>query len=365
MGPVVQGAPLTSAAPRMRICVIDDEAITLAVIKAALTRTDLYQVEVFSDPHAALTRCAAFTFDIVLVDYRMTSLNGIDCVLHLRERPQYQHVPIIMLTADNDRSVRLAAISAGVTDFLAKPFDPDELRIRVRNLLSLREAQLALMDRARHLDHEIKCAIRKLVEREEELIWRLSRAIETRDGSTGQHISRVAALAQIIARHLGLNDDMCRTIYLATPLHDTGKIGISDAILNKAGRLTEAEMADIRRHTDIGASILEDGESDLLKMAHEIALFHHERWDGGGYGMGLAGEDIPLSARIVAVADVFDALCSPRVYKPAWGFDAACAEIRRQAGHHFDPRCVAAFESGLTEISEIYAEGPRSRDTTG
>ncbi|MFZ3582843.1 HD domain-containing phosphohydrolase [Loktanella sp. DJP18] len=361
VAPVASEPVPTVTAANLRLCIIDDEVISLTVVKAVLSRVAAYHVEGFTDPEQALRRCAGFTFDIVLVDYRMAILNGIDTVIRLRALPHYSHVPIIMLTADNDRAVRIAAVSAGATDFLSKPFDPDELRIRVRNLLSLREAQLALMDRAKHLDYEIKSAISKLVEREEELIWRLSRAIETRDGSTGQHISRVARVAEIIARNLGQDADFCRTIYLATPLHDTGKIGISDAILNKSGRLTETEMAAIRRHTGIGASILEDGESDLVKMAHEIALFHHEKWDGTGYGTGLTGVDIPLSGRIVAVADVFDALCSPRVYKPAWPFDAAHAEIRRQSGHHFDPACVAALDAGLDDIRKMYTVMPDDR----
>jgi len=338
--------------------VIDDEPISLKVIKAILSRVTTYDVECFTSPRKALARCDEIVFDIVLVDYRMTEMNGVDAVLELRRKADHTHVPIIMLTADNERSRRLVAIHAGATDFLNKPFDPDELRVRVRNLLSLRQAQLALMDRANHLDHEIKCATRKLLDREEELIWRLSRAIETRDGSTGQHISRVATLAKIIAQNVGMDADFCRIIYLATPLHDTGKIGISDAVLNMAGRLTHDKMAHVRQHTDIGAKILEHGESDLLKMAHEIALFHHEKWDGTGYGTGLAGNDIPLSGRIVAVADVFDALCSARVYKPAWPFDAAHEEIRRQSGHHFDPRCVAAFDAGIEDIRKIYAAMP-------
>ncbi|SEN53399.1 putative two-component system response regulator [Loktanella fryxellensis] len=339
----------------MQICVVDDEPIALTIVRTVLSRDLAHDVACFSDPIAALDHCAVSPCDLVLIDYRMGSLNGIDMVIRLRSMPAYAHVPVVMLTADGDRAVRIAAIEAGVTDFLNKPFDPDELRIRVRNLLSLRQAQLALTDRARTLDAAVKDAVAKLADREEELIWRLSRAIETRDGSTGQHISRVAAVAAIIARNHGMPQDYCRTLYLATPLHDTGKIGISDAILNKAGRLTEAEMARIRRHTDIGASILEEGESDLIRMAHEIALFHHEKWDGTGYGTGLAGNAIPLSGRIVAVADVFDALCSPRVYKAAWPFDTALAEIRRQNGYHFDPACVAAFEAGLTEIRSIYA----------
>jgi putative two-component system response regulator len=339
----------------MRICIIDDEKIILNVIRAVLSRSGKYVLEGFDNPNEALARCQQITFDLVLVDYRMVKMDGLHVVEALRSMGTYVHVPIIMLTADNDRDLRIAAVSAGATDFLNKPFDPEELRVRVRNLLALREAQVKLQDRARHLDAEVKQATRKLAEREEELIWRLSRAIETRDGATGEHVGRVAAVAYCIARNLGLDAGYCRLIYLSSPLHDTGKIGISDAVLNKPGRLDADEMKEIRRHIEIGASILENGQSCLIQMAHEIAVSHHEKWDGTGYGQGLAGEDIPLSGRIVAVADVFDALCSERPYKAAWTFDAAYAEILRQSGKHFDPKCVTAFQAKIDEIQDVYS----------
>jgi putative two-component system response regulator len=338
----------------MRVCIIDDESISLNVIRAVLSRMDTHEVETFTSAKRALQQCGEVTFDLVLVDYRMAEMNGIDCIKVLRSMPDYQYVPIIMLTADDDRELRLSAVRCGATDFLNKPFDPEELRVRARNLLSLREAQLALLDRARHLDYEVKQATRKLVKREEELILRLSRAIETRDGSTWEHVSRVAAVAKIIAHQMGMSPSYCRTLYLATPLHDTGKIGISDAVLNKPGALTPDERREIETHTAIGSQILQDGESELIRMAHEIALYHHEKWDGTGYGAGLSGEDIPLSGRITAVADVFDALCSERTYKPAWPFDDAYIEIMSQSGKHFDPQCVVAFEAGIREIRQIY-----------
>ncbi|WP_322889789.1 MULTISPECIES: HD domain-containing phosphohydrolase [unclassified Yoonia] len=340
----------------MRVCIVDDERISRSVIRAVLSRNDQYEVECFSDGVPALARCRETVFDLVLVDYRMSDMDGITCITHLRALADYQFVPVIMLTADHDRELRLSAVRAGATDFLNKPFDPEELRVRVQNLLSLRNAQLALMDRARHLDAEVQQATRKLVEREEELIWRLARAIELRDGTTQQHISRVAAVAEIIARTLGQSKTFCRTIYLAAPLHDTGKIGISDAVLQKPAALTPEERLEVQRHITIGAEILQDGESDLIRMAHEIALYHHEKWDGTGYGKGIAGADIPLSARITAVADVFDALCSQRPYKKAWSFDEAYAEILRQSGRHFDPQCVTAFTAGLNEIARYYPE---------
>ena len=346
----------------MRICVIDDELVSLNVISAVLKRTDDHVVERFSSATQALVRCRETTFDMVLVDYQMPDINGVKCVKKLRGMPGYQFVPIIMLTADEDRALRLEAINAGATDFLNKPFDPEELRVRVRNLLALRQAQLALLDRAEHLDFEVQRATLQLRAREEELIWRLSRAIEMRDNATGKHISRVAITSELIAQHMGLSKEFCRTIYLASPLHDAGKIGINDVILHKPGKLTDDERKIIQTHTQVGSDILSDGESDLIKMAHEIALSHHEKWDGTGYGHGLSGQDIPLSARIVAVADVFDALCSARSYKPAWTFEDAFDEILRQSGHHFDPSCVAAFEAARVAIRNVYVDAQQSND---
>ena len=347
----------------MRICVVDDERISLSIINAVLKRVNDYQVESFSSAKSALSRCQETTFDLVLVDYQMPDLNGIECVEQIRKVADYKYIPIVMLTADEARSLRLAAIRAGATDFLNKPFDPEELRVRVRNLLELRKAQLALMQRAENLDSEVQRATHKLLAREEELILRLSRAIEARDGSTGEHLSRVASVSAAIARQMGLSAAFCRTLYLASLLHDAGKIGISDAILHKPGKLTDQERAEIQTHTAIGAQILSGGESDVIKTAHDIALHHHEKWDGTGYGAGLSGTAIPLSGRITAVADVFDALCSARTYKPAWSFEEAYDEILRQSGRHFDPDCVAAFNSARVEIEKAYAINEQAVDT--
>ncbi len=345
----------------MRICAVDDDEIILGVITSVLSKLSDCDVEGIPDPRTALTRCQEVTFDLVLLDYRMVGMDGLEFLRHLRAAHEYRYVPIVMLTADQDRDLRLTAVKSGATDFLNKPFDPEELQLRVRNLVSLREAQLALEDRARHLDREIAKATGKLVKREEELIWRLARAIEVRDGNTGQHVSRVAKVSEIIARHLGMDSEYCRTLYLAAPLHDTGKIGIPDAILNKPERLTEHERVIVEKHTDIGGRILENGDSDLIRMAEEIALTHHEKWDGTGYGRGLSGDDIPLSGRIVAVADVLDALCTERPYKPAWSFDDARDEIHRLSGTHFDPDLIFAFEAGVSEIRQIYREDHSSQ----
>jgi putative two-component system response regulator len=339
----------------MQICIVEDQLTSLAVLTGTVKRMGEHMVEGFSAPSIAVSRCGIINFDLIFVDYMMPGMNGIEMINAVRALPGYEHVPIIMITAEHDRELRIAAIEAGATDFLNKPVDPQELRVRARNLLNLRQAQLELADRALHLSSEIEKATRQLVEREREVVWRLAKAIDLRDDSTGDHVSRVASVSYLMARQLGMDRKYCETIELAATLHDTGKIGIPDAILNKPGRLNPEEMAIMRTHTTIGAALLSDGKSELMRLAEEIAHSHHERWDGSGYGCQLAGTDIPLSGRIVAIADVFDALCTERPYKRAWDLADARAEIIRQSGAHFDPACVAAFEANWTEIEARYA----------
>jgi putative two-component system response regulator len=342
----------------MKICIVDDEPISLAVLAGLTAALPGVQAEVYSDPLPALASCRHGTFDLLIVDQMMPGMTGIEVIRHVRAMPEHALVPIMMITADDNRTLRLEAISAGATDFLAKPIDPDELRLRVGNLLDLRRAQRSLADRAYHLASEVASATRRITEREEELIWRLARAIEYRDGLTGDHVTRVARVALIIAQRLNQPPAFCHNLFLAAPLHDTGKIAVPDSILNKPGRLTTEEIVVMRRHTLIGGEILSDGTSDLVCMAQDIALAHHERWDGTGYPHGLAREEIPLSARIVAVADVIDALCAERIYKPAWSPDRALAEIIRLSGSHFDPACVAALLASWDRIEPILSSSP-------
>lgn len=341
----------------MRVLIIDDSRSSLALLTAVIGEVAGDDIDTLTSPLEALKRCAATQYDLVLVDHIMPEMDGVEVTRRLRARDGYRLVPIIMVTSDSDQALRVDAIGAGATDFIHKPFDRTELLARVRNLLALRQAQIELSDRAAWLAREVENATRHLVEREEEVIWRLARAIEYRDGDTGEHVSRVASICRLIAEAMDLGPERCRTIYLAAPLHDIGKIAIADAILGKPGRLTPEEMAEMRRHVTIGASILEGGTSDLIHVAGRIALSHHERWDGTGYPDRLAGRDIPLEARIVAIADVFDALCSERPYKKAWPIDAARAEILRLGGSHFDPACVDAFESRWADIAVVMAEG--------
>jgi putative two-component system response regulator len=258
-----------------------------------------------------------------------------------------------MNTSDVCDAVKLAALEAGATDFLDKRAKGVELGVRLRNQIKLAGAVRRLDDQAAWLAGEVETAVRHLREREEEIIFRLALAVEYRDNDTGDHTWRVARYSQIMAEALGLDPEFCRRLYLAAPLHDVGKVAIPDGILLKKGRLDGAEMATIRTHADIGQRILGDSASELIRLAAEIAGGHHEKWDGSGYPQGLAGEAIPLAARIVAVADVFDALTSARPYKSAMPAEEALRCIQAESGRHFDPDCVAAFAARWRDIIAV------------
>lgn len=342
----------------MYVLIVDDSRSSLALLGSIVREIVGDDIDLCLNPLEALKRCEERQYDLLLVDHIMPEMDGIAVIEALRARENYRSVPMVMVTSDADKSIRIEAIRVGANDFLTKPFDPIELKARISNLLALRGAQLELADHANRLTREIAKATAHLLAREEEIIWRLARAIEYRDGDTGEHVSRVARICRIIGEGLELSPERLRMIYLAAPLHDIGKIAIADAILSKPGKLTSEEMATMREHVNIGARILEKGDSELIRTAELIAQNHHEKWDGTGYPNKLAGTDIPIEARIVALADVFDALCSERPYKKAWPLEDAYAEITRCSGSHFDPACVAAFIARWAEISELMDPQP-------
>ncbi|MCB8836459.1 HD domain-containing phosphohydrolase [Aurantimonas sp. VKM B-3413] len=337
----------------MRVMVIDDSRSSAAAIANSIDEIPGISSAICLDPEVALTECQREQFDLVLVDYIMPKLDGIEVLKTLRGLAPYRLVPMIMIASTISKDVKREAIQAGATDFLNKPCDWVELQARVKNLLALRQAQIDLADRARQLSAEVEAATARLVAREEEIIWRLARAVEYRDGTTGDHVSRVAEICRMIAEQLRLGPESARIIYLAAPLHDIGKIGISDAILQKPGRLTPEEMALMRRHVEFGAEILADASTEVVRVAGAIARTHHEKWDGTGYPAGLSGDEIPVEGRIVAIADVFDALCSKRPYKPAWPIEKAFSEIVSLSGSHFDPACVEAFVACWSRICSL------------
>jgi len=335
------------------VLVVDDSHSMLAILESTINKIGRIDVATCDNPVKAMLKCAEFQYDVILVDYLMPGMNGIDFLRQIRKVEHYRSIPIIMLTSQHDRNVRIDALSAGVNDFLTKPFDPFELRARLSNMLALRNAQRQQAKLVAFLTNDVEQAMREMALREKEMIWRLALAVEARDGGTGAHIGRVAEISRLIALGMGLDEARCQLIYLAAPLHDVGKIGTPDAILRKPGPLTAEEAEIMRRHVKDGVKILADGATELLQIATRIAGGHHERWNGSGYPAGLEGEAIPLEARIVAVADAFDAICSARAYKSGMPFEEAFAEIVRGAGSAFDPTCVAVFKGLKRELLEI------------
>src|SRR5579859_147522 len=345
-------------ASRNTIMVVDDQSTGRAILEqVVMGLDDRVRVEAFARPVDAVVWAARHVADLVLVDYMMPDMDGIEFVKRLRSLPGYEHVPMVMVTVHDDRKVRYAALDAGITDFLTKPVDGRECLARCRNLLTLRRQQLALEDRRRLLEYMVEDATREVREREKETLLRLARAGEFRDEETGYHLIRMSRYSRHIANALGLEHDEAETIELAAPLHDIGKIGIPDQILLKPAKLDPTEWDVMRRHPVIGHEILKGSASKYVRMGALIALGHHEKYDGSGYPNGLVGDHIPLCARIVAVADVYDALTSVRPYKAAWASTQAFDYVSSQAARHFDPRLVEAFVGMKKEVIQIQNKG--------
>ncbi len=346
----------------MRGQIVDDNQTNLHLFRSILkTLSPDLEVESHLDPVAALAACGEHLPDLILVDFMMPHMDGHQYIAEVRRLPKARDVPIVMITAANERTVRHRALELGATDFVTKPVDVFEMKARLSNLLELRRSTLRLRDRNRWLAEEVAKATTVVAEREHELIIRLSKAAEFRDPETGAHITRMAHYSDIIAQGLGLPADDCRLILLAAPMHDVGKLGIPDGILLKPGKLDADEFAIMKTHSAIGHTILRDSPSQLIALGAEIALTHHEKFDGTGYPNGLAGNAIPLTGRIVAVADVFDALTSERPYKAAWPVDKARALLEESRGSHFDPACVdgvLADWGRVLDIRERFVDEP-------
>lgn len=337
------------------VIVVDDNTTNLTLFRHLLLKLENVTVDCFQDPLQAIAWCVDHEPDLVLLDYMMPQIDGLEVIRRLRAISGRAQVPIVMVTADTESDVRHRALELGAQDFLNKPVDKIELRARVRNLLALRKTQRQLADRAAWLAEEVNKATREIAEREKEAILRLSRAAEYRDPETGAHLLRMSNYARLIAAKLGLPEAEQDLLLQAAPMHDVGKVGISDQILLKPGRLTREEFEIMKQHAVIGYEILRDSASPLLQCAATVALTHHERFDGSGYPKGLSGEAIPLWGRIVAVADVFDALTSARPYKKPWSLAEAADFLKKGAGTHFDPNCVEVFLGAWPEVLAIRA----------
>jgi putative two-component system response regulator len=337
----------------MNVVIVDDTQINLTLMRALIGRIGGCEAIGFDVSAAGLDWCLGNEADLVIVDYMMPAPDGLEFIRRLRQSLDKADVPILMVTADHEKEVRYKALDLGATDFLTKPIDRVEFTSRVRNMLALRRSHVQLSQRARTLAEEVRQATLEIYAREKETILRLSKAAEFRDPETGAHILRMAHYSRLIAAHLGLPADEQEAILEAAPMHDVGKLGTPDHILLKPGKLTDEEFAIMQRHAEIGHEILRDSAAPMLRIAAEIALTHHEKFNGTGYPRRLAGAAIPLRGRIVAVADVFDALTSERPYKKAWDVPRALDLLRSERGAHFDPDCVDAFLGDLEAVLAI------------
>ncbi len=348
----------------MNIVIVDDQTSARTMLRHILEDiSPELDVLDFGDPQVALRWCEDNRPDLLLLDYRMPVIDGLEFARRFRRPLLHRDVPIVLVTVVGDEPIRQAALDVGVIDFLVKPVRPRELRARCRNLLQLRQQSESVKQRALSLEQRLLSSMHEVEERERETLTRLARAIAYRDASTSANLERLASVAGLIADAMGMFEDEVRMIELAAPLHDIGKIAIPDALLMKPGPLDDDELRVMRTHPQIGHDLLADSQNRFIQLGAMIALRHQERWDGSGYPGGLAGEDIPVEARVVAVADVFDALISKRPYKRAWSIQESIDFLVEESGRLFDPRCVDALlcnRDRLEALCERYA-APASR----
>lgn len=315
-----------------RILIVDDEPTNLRLLRQILQ--DNYKLSFARSGKDAISLVEKELPDLILLDIMMPEMTGFDVCKHLKNNTTTSHIPIIFVTALQDSIDETSGFDIGAVDYIVKPVVPSVVLARVKTHISLVKADEL---RATHLD----------------LIQRLGRAAEYKDNETGLHVQRMSHYARIIAMAYGFNEHAAHELMMAAPMHDIGKIGIKDNILLKPEKLTPEEFDVMKTHTLIGAEILEDSRSTLIQLAHTVALTHHEKWDGTGYPNGLKGEEIPIEGRIVAIADIFDALTSVRPYKDAWSVEEAIDFIVEQSGKHIDPALPPLLIKMLPEILTI------------
>ena len=341
------------------VLLVDDEPSNLRLLQMLLN-AEGYATLLAENGAEALALTAKQKPDIILLDIMMPEMNGFEVARQLKANPDTSNIPIIMVTALNDRGSRLKALEMGAEEFLIKPIDRAELSIRVKNLLRLKEYADFLADHNLRLESQVAVRTGQLSESYREAIYIMTSAAELKDEDTGLHVIRISYFCRVLAENLGMDTEFVDRITYASPMHDIGKIGIPDHILLKPGSFLPEEWAIMKTHPELGENILSRGGSPYLRMGAEIALNHHERWDGGGYPGGKRGEEIPLSARMMNIADQYDALRAKRPYKPAFDHDKAMQTITEGDGRtlpcHFDPMVLAAFNACAETFRGIYAE---------
>lgn len=344
---------------RARILLVDSMARNLRTIEPALLDRH-YDLLFTGNGKDLLEKARDTSPDLILLDIAEPEMDGCEILDRLKTDEKTRSIPVVVVTSPDDVECRVTALERGADEFLSRPVEINELLARVRSLLKLKAYNDQLMDRRRKLEEEVSKTTVQLTKAFDQIqkasldtIYRLSRAAEYKDKDTGSHIRRMSHYSIVIASCMGLEDLIVGNILFAAPMHDIGKIGIPDSILLKPVQLDEDEWEIMKTHTLIGGKILEGSDVDFIQLAEEIALTHHEKWDGSGYPMGLAGEEIPVAGRVVAIADYFDALASQRPYKEPFSLEICFQMIREASGTHFDPKVVKAFFSAKDEILSI------------
>ncbi len=342
---------ITATNPDACILIVDDEPPNVKILERVLAVAGYRRVTAITAPREAIARFAEIKPDLLLLDLHMPEIDGMAVMARLRAQlPASEYFPILMLTGDASPQACQRALGFGASDFIAKPFDMHEVLIRIRNLLETRSLHRQVAEHNQELEQKVQLRTAELHTAQLDTIARLALASEFRDDETGRHTQRVGALAELLARATGWSDHEASLLGLAAPLHDVGKIGIPDSILLKSGLLTVGERKVMEGHTTIGAKILSGGRSSFIQLAENVALSHHERWDGQGYPERRSRAEIPSAARIVAVADFFDATVHDRVYRKAWPMDQVFAAIAAMSGSAFDP--VVAELCARPEVQE-------------
>lgn len=345
------------------VMVIDDQLTSRIILESILKSIgNNITVRSFDNAVSALSIAEEDPPDLIIADYKMPELDGVEFTRRLRAIPSCTDIPVIIVTIIDDKAVLYEALEAGATDFLNKPIDHYECKVRCRNLLTLRRQQLIIRNRASSVETQINEAIRKSRHQERETLQLLARISSYRDNDGDmQRQHRLGRIAAIIAAAMGRDAEFCNILELAAPLNDVGKVAIPDSILLKKGLLEPGEMEVMRSHATLGYEMLKDSTSPCLQMAATIALYHHEMFNGEGYPHALQGEDIPIAARIVAVTDAFTAMISKRPYRDAISLEDAFIEIQGLKGSRLDPRCVDALLEKHDEISAYIKDQPLSQ----
>lgn len=347
------------------LLIVDDELSNVRLLEKLLSREGYTALITTQNPLEALDIIKNQHIDLLLVDLNMPVMNGHELMANIKQLNLDISPTTLMLTAQHDQENRHKALNGGARDYLTKPFHAQELFSRVRNLLEVHLANQYMRSENKILEQKVQERTLDIYNTRLQVVRCLGRAAEYRDEETGFHIIRMSKVSALLAKAAGLSENDCELLLNASAMHDIGKIGIPDHILLKQGKFEADEWEIMKAHTIIGARILDGDSSDLMTMARDIALSHHEKWNGKGYPNGLKGSEIPLVGRITAIADVFDALTSIRPYKKPWPIDEAISFIVNESGEHFDPQLVQIFTEQLPDILAIGKEYAETAETIG